>query len=270
MLSPAYFQSSMMDRRCLSLPEGFSEFIRLFKQWVPNAEWKDLHLTHNNSRRNASSFSKYQPDPQAVLIPFTGGISCTALLWYAIKKGWTPWLVYIHGFNGPDATLREGVAVKRFSLETRDRSSNPLGQGNGQSRLIVLEHFPLIDIPEEWQTPFSRFHPIHMGVLYLQVLLVAFEKNCRRILWGFYDMDKEMLTALDYYGASLTHGVYPLSECPIKTYARTLEIVLSAEWESNKVHEEQEEFSATIKPVGECLPRPLLASLLLVLMLGPP
>lgn len=157
-----------------------------------------------------------------VLVLLSGGLGSAASLWWTIKQGYTPWVLFVDNFT-PEANLREREAVKRLVLGTRNQDGLPLCGPNSDPRWITM--------------PFTYQHgdmPHNLAMLYYMAYDVAKSRQCSRIVWGAVGQEQVLLKSLstffDFYGGPrgtlLIQSIFPFaSREEILTELRYAEVV---------------------------------------------
>jgi len=139
-------------------------------------------------------------DEDRVLIPISGGFSSAACVWYALQRGWTPFLLHFVGEQR--GAKRSQMAVKEIAVGARDARGFPLCDrvaNRIESRLIVVDELGVPSergvaseqgAPSEDGAPsdfsFSTFaqHPLGALAMHIEATRIALKRKCKRVLWG--------------------------------------------------------------------------------------
>lgn len=188
MISPPYLKKIFKNTSLsLTLPEEFEQFITLCEE-EENRKYTWKKICYSNSE-------SYQVDISTVVIPFTGGMCSTAAVWWALKNGLKPWLLFVDGFS-KEVNEEERHRVKTIYMSLRGHDGLPLTDGDNP-RLVVIPSFEIFNNKPR----LSKYHPVDLANLYYFAQMLAKEKKASSIIWSAFDRDREIIDSLkNYFG----------------------------------------------------------------------
>lgn len=133
----------------------------------------------------------FSVDERNVLVPISGGLASAACLWWTLKQGYTPWLLFLDGFN-EEANIAERAAVRNLLIGARNQLGLPLCDENSEPRIVILP-YPHKKSPDD---------ALNMAMLSFITHTVASAKGCAQIVWGAMGQKQAILQTLTRFFAS--------------------------------------------------------------------
>lgn len=204
MISPSYFRQLFEHReRALTLPEEFSKFIKYCQEEEEKQEEeeekgeekKKINYTHKHVQLSKENIQSKQNN---VIIPFTGGKSSSAALWWTLKQGnYKPWLLFIDGFSDTWSNAQERKSSEKIFMSTIGGDGKPLCDSKNRPRFLTLPSPKLYKNGD--RAKLSKYHPVNIYILLYSVYQASKEKKCSKIIWSAFDRDREIVESFKNY-----------------------------------------------------------------------
>lgn len=178
---------------CLSVPSTLAAYVAQYQEHA--RAFEEVVLTKPLKYYNTGDA---ELDENRVLIPISGGFASAACVWYALQRGWTPFLLHFVGEQ--EGARRSQMAVKEIAVGARDERGFPLYDrvaNRIESRLVVVDEQGVPNeqgvSSESEQAPpevngfaFPGFaqHPLSALTMHIEATRIALKRKCKRILWG--------------------------------------------------------------------------------------